>query len=832
MLGISWQTLRARRGSLAGAFVAIWLAVTLAYATGLLMSGALGAPGPGRLAAADAVVRADPTITVGKGDAAEGLDVVPAPRLPAAAVDRAASVPGVERAVGDIAFPAGAWDARGRRLVAAGAERVQGHGWDSAVLTPYRLRDGRAPAAPHDVVADVRFGVRVGEVVRIVTPEGDSRYRISGLADGHASLDRGQAALFFAPDVAAALSGTPGRVNAIGILAANGQPLPELGERLGPGVEVLDAGHAANADAGDPQASDRESLIAIFGVMGGISGAVALFVVAGTFALAIAQRRRETAVLRALGATPRQVRRLIAGEALIVSVVATALGVLAGRPLASAIVQALADHGAAPQGFEPGDSWIPLVAAIGGGVGVAQLAVVAAARRAGRVRPAEALREVAIEHGRPGLIQLLSGVLCLGGGVAMAMLFDGELALAFAILAGILLATGTALLGRWLLGLPAAVLSLPLRLLGAPGLLASTSLAANRWRTAALATPIVLIAMLVGTQGVLQHSSQRDTEQVTAARVTADHVVVGRDGAPLPSGTAGEIEHLAGVDAVTGMATTQLVLPGTGLGFGNPWPAAGLSADAGLDLGVTSGSLRDVGGSAVAVSQVAATEGHLELGETFDARMADTRPATLRVAAVYERSAGLGDVVLDTDVVRRHATLGTDEAVFVSGGPAARRSLAGYAAAHPGVNALTRSQYLATVRSASNADAWGVWLIVALSVTFAALALINTAAMATGERRAELATIRLLGGTPGQATRMIALELAPTLAVALVAGAAIAGLAMYGVPHGVRGIPIVVPAAIVAGLLAGATGLALAAGAVAARFALRASPAAAMRTLE
>ena len=137
------------------------------------------------------------------------------------------------------------------------------------------------------------------------------------------------------------------------------------------------------------------------------------------------------------------------------------------------------------------------------GVGIAQLAVVAAARRAGKVRPAEALREVAVEHGRVGWVRGLSGVLALAGGAAMALLFKGEQASAFSILAGILLAAGTALLGRWLLGLPAALLARPLRALGPAGLLASTGLSANRWRTAALATPIVLIAMLVGTQGVL-----------------------------------------------------------------------------------------------------------------------------------------------------------------------------------------------------------------------------------------------------------------------------------------------------------------------------------------
>src|SRR3954452_10751383 len=112
MLRISLQTLRARRGTLAGAFVAIWLAVTLASATGLLMAAALGPPGAGRLPATDAVVRAHPTATIGHAEDAEGFDVVPGPRLPEGAVARAAAVPGVARAVGDIAFPAGAWDAQ------------------------------------------------------------------------------------------------------------------------------------------------------------------------------------------------------------------------------------------------------------------------------------------------------------------------------------------------------------------------------------------------------------------------------------------------------------------------------------------------------------------------------------------------------------------------------------------------------------------------------------------------------------------------------------------------------------------------------------------------
>ena len=97
----------------------------------------------------------------------------------------------------------------------------------------------------------------------------------------------------------------------------------------------------------------------------------------------------------------------------------------------------------------------------------------------------------------------------------MSMLFSGFWAMAFAVLGGILLAMGTGLLGRWLLGIPAALLAAPLRRLGASGLLAGTGLAANRWRTAALATPIVLVAMLAGIQGIVESSNQRHTEDVT-----------------------------------------------------------------------------------------------------------------------------------------------------------------------------------------------------------------------------------------------------------------------------------------------------------------------------
>ena len=134
MFRISLQTLRANRGTLVGAFIALWLGVTLAYGAGLLMAGALSAPGPGRFAAVDAVVQADPTIAT---SADESADVAPAPLLDAALARQFAG------GVGDVSFPVGAFDAGGRPV---SSDPLSAHGWASAALTPYVLTSGHAPA--------------------------------------------------------------------------------------------------------------------------------------------------------------------------------------------------------------------------------------------------------------------------------------------------------------------------------------------------------------------------------------------------------------------------------------------------------------------------------------------------------------------------------------------------------------------------------------------------------------------------------------------------------------------------------------------------------------
>jgi putative ABC transport system permease protein len=210
--------------------------------------------------------------------------------------------------------------------------------------------------------------------------------------------------------------------------------------------------------------------------------------------------------------------------------------------------------------------------------------------------------------------------------------------------------------------------------------------------------------------------------------------------------------------------------------------------------------LRDIRGDRVAVSHVFAQTGHLKIGDAFAARLADRTRHTLRVGAIYDRAAGLGDVVMEDAPAPASA-------IFVAG---SRRALDRFAAERDGLQALTRDEYKQAVHAQRQEQSWGVWMIIGLATLFAGLALINTAAMATSERRGELATIRLLGGTPGQATRTVALELVPTVLVALAAGAAVVAISVHGLPAGLTGVPLSIPAAIAAGATALAilTGLA------------------------
>jgi hypothetical protein len=320
MLRLAVLSARGRIGTFTGALVALFAAAVLSMAWGMQLESILRTHPPvERYAGAPAVV-------TGQQAAGSGHDVLlgERARVSSALTARLAAVPGVRAAIGDVSVPARLGD---RAAVA--------HGWSSAALTPYVLTAGRPPARPGEVVTGypAALGARVplaaAGPARTVTVVGVARPR---------HLVSQQAAIFLTGAEATRLAGHPGRVDAIGVLAAPGFDVSRLRATAG-GAQALTGEARGAAEHPDLQRT-RTILIPVTAAFGGLALFIAMFVVASTLGLSIQQREREIALMRAVAATPGQIRRMIAWEAAIVALAGSAAGIwpgiLLGRTLARA----------------------------------------------------------------------------------------------------------------------------------------------------------------------------------------------------------------------------------------------------------------------------------------------------------------------------------------------------------------------------------------------------------------------------------------------------------------------------------------------------------------
>ena len=324
-------------------------------------------------------------------------------RVSSSLTTRLAALPGVRAAIGDVSVPA----RLGRRATVA-------HGWASARLTPYVLTAGRPPAGADEVVTGYR--TQLGARLRLASTEPTSTVTVVGVARARHPVG-GQAALFLTDAEAARLAGHPGRVDAIAVLAGPGFDVSRL-RGAAPGAQVSTG--AARGRAEHPELEQRRAtLIPVTAAFGGLALFIAMFVVASTMGLSIQQREREIALLRAVTATPGQIRRMIAWEAAIVALAGSAIGVWPGIVLGRTLGHALVRHCIAPRDFEVTADWIPAAAAIVGAVATTLLAVLAAGRRAARVPPTLALSDAAVEPRLLGPGRIIGGLLALAGAVPL-----------------------------------------------------------------------------------------------------------------------------------------------------------------------------------------------------------------------------------------------------------------------------------------------------------------------------------------------------------------------------------------------------------------------------
>ncbi|MFD7222401.1 FtsX-like permease family protein [Streptomyces sp. NPDC059892] len=795
MLSVALRTLRSRWTTFVGGFIALSLGVGLIATMGLALAASLDAPErrPERFAKAPVVVKGADTLRVPTriGDRVAKLDS-PRPVPPSLARELAA----LGRTVEDRTFAVRA---------DGGPAGLVGHPWSTAAFASYRLDTGRAPRAADEAVATGDWtapGRRVRTDRGTVTIVGTVR-------------DLGfERALFYTDDRAARLSPD------VDQLVVDADPRAVREKVAGSadatdaaGVRVLTGAARKDADA-DPE-RDSEALVtvnAMLGTAAGVTGFVSVFVVASTFAFAVAQRRREFGLLRTAGATPGQIRRMVLAEAMAVGVVASAAGCALGARGAPLLAAWLVDDGLAPRWFAIGtDTW-PYQLAFWTGLSVALAGAVAASRRAGRTGPVEALRDAAVDTGTMtrGRWFCGAGLLLVGIGLPVYALLTepGGLLGRKSYTSGPMpLIVACALLAPVLVPPLARLLAwLPARLPGATGLLVRENAAAGVRRTAAVAAPVLvtvaLTGSLLGATATIDGAKAGEIRQ----RTTADFVIsgpggeaaTGRDavGTGFDAATVERVRRVPGaMVSPTAASAVHVLEDGVALIRSDARAADPAALAATVRLPLAAGRVTGLDDRSIIVTEE--WERHT-VGESVDIWRADGTRTSLRVAAVMRVGTGGNGVYVTprnapgapVDRIDVRLAEGADASAVAAGLRAAAGRSGGQvftkdawvAASYPETDGRTRTGFL---------------LVLGIALLYTGISLANTLVMAGSDRVRELAALRLAGATAPQVLRLVAAEALLVVAVGAVLGTLVAGVGLaglwgaLGVLH--AGAPLVLP---------------------------------------
>nr|WP_083466939.1 FtsX-like permease family protein [Kibdelosporangium sp. MJ126-NF4]CTQ97040.1 putative ABC transport system integral membrane protein [Kibdelosporangium sp. MJ126-NF4] len=848
MWELAWQTTKTRLSGFVGAFVAILCGTALVAGCGILMESGLRAGVPTqRYADAAVVVGGQQTVDPPGAGALETQQVGEQASVPVRLLGSISAVPGVRGAVAEQSFPVTVVTADGRALTGPDGGQSLGHNWDAAVLAPFSLRAGRAPAGDDEVVLDAdlaaRSGVAVGQHVRIASRSTPKDFQLVGIAAAKSGdgLAR-QSTVFFATAKAAELAGKPGQVHAIGVLAKPGVSPDDLADR----VRAAVGGHAVTVTTGVERSTvefldvsqTRMLLLALAGSFGGFAILIAVFVVASTLALVINQRRREFALLRAIAATPKQIRKLIGAETMLVAVVAGLLGSGLGVAVAYGLRNAFGAVGVIPPDFDLAISPLPLVAALAMGLGAARLAAWSAARRPSSIRPVEALGEAAVERRELGRVRVTIGcaLVVLGfGGSLVPVFVRGDAGLAASGSSALVIVIGLAVLGpkvvAFMTRLIAPVLSRTSRI---SGYLAAANSQANSRRLAAAVTPVMLAVSFALTMFYSQTSAAAAQQEETVRSTTADHVLASSTGGLSPE-VAQAVRRIPGVAAATPVVRTEVIntVQEQDSVRVERYPAQGLTGDqvrGTLDLGIVSGTITDLTGDTVAMSESEADWYDRKIGDEVEFYFGDGAPAKLRLVATYTHDQAFGRYVLPAELARAHTADRLDDSVLVRRQPNAdsatvTAALNDLAVRYPGLVVTPGSAVAAPGGGERQVQFYVNLVAVGVILGYVVISVANTLVMSTAQRSREFALLRLVGTTKRQVVRMMRLEALATVGVAALLGTVVAGVPLVLLNLALRGTPLPSGSATVfGGIIAGAVLLGLLSLGVSTRVALRAKP--------
>ena len=496
-------------------------------------------------------------------------------------------------------------------------------------------------------------------------------------------------------------------------------------------------------------------------------GAIAFFVVAGTIALSVALRWRNLALLRAVGATPGQVRRMIWLELAVLGAVAGLAAYLPGLWLANWALRGLAAHQLLPPSPHVWTSPLVVLIAAGAGIVFAEIAGVVSVRRVSRIRPAAALSEATVGPRLIHPVRLLLGLCALGGGAAMCILmtmitFSTNLIDTFAIFSGLLFLIAIALLGPVLVSLAELLVRFPLLLVsGVGGRLALADIRRRPRRMAAAVSAVALGVAFVGANYLIDVTQTHGAVVQGGERLVAD-AAVSAPGPGLAPAALPAIASQPGVSTAVGLTPTTVFVPYPGNdcqpGRGGHPRCAQRSAEPESGLGKPR-PLRS--------GRHSAQQGH----HRPQCRNRESRGHDSYLPGGRDPLPGQGGRdLLPVPRLRRRtrpgcaaggghlgsATLGE---VLVRGAPGVApvrlsSELAGLAARFPGLSVASRSVVNAQAQVSLAQQSYGKDLFLGTIVLLAAVALVNTLVMATVERRGALFLLRRVGATTRQLLSM------------------------------------------------------------------------------
>lgn len=652
----------------------------------------------------------------------------------------------------------------GKALTSNGAPTIGANWIESDRLNQQRIVAGRGPRAPDEVVLDPKLaekaGVGVGGRTVVFTPTGQVSATVVGLArytNGKDSLG-GESYVFFDTSTAQKVLRVNGYTDLL-VAASDGVTQDELRGRV---AAVLPARTEAitGDQLADEQASDIQQGIGFLNTFLLVFASVALFVGAfiifNTFSILVAQRTRELALMRALGASKGQVTRSVLLESVVVGGLASAIGLAGGVGVAIGLQALFTAFGEglpkAPIVIEPRT----VIVSFAVGIVVTAVAALLPARRAAKVPPIAAMRDAATPD-RSLVRQTIGGaVLLAGGAVAMTLGLTGS-GLAVLGLGTVLAFLGVALLSPHLSRPVTGLFGILFRR-RLPGRLGKQNSQRNPRRTASTAAALMIGLALVSAVGVLgaslKDSVRKTVDQAVGADFIVDHNATGISGT-----TIAEIQRLPGVGEATFFKQERVVLDGS-----EQYPVAISPGAIGstVSLQQSAGSLRDLGPGTVLVAEDVAKKKSLAVGSTLPARYPDGTSATLTVAGIYKTNSLVGSYVLDTSAGDHYdQQLWAAGLVKVADGadPAqVRTELDRALRPYPNLTLQDRTEFVGEATGQIDQLVQFFTLLLALSVGIAVLGIVNTLALSVLERTRELGLLRAVGMSRRQVKRMVRVE--------------------------------------------------------------------------